>query len=653
MTLIRLTAVAVSILFVSAACCADDVFSATIEPLIRSHCFQCHGQDDEVNGELDFRTFLFVDSIETAYESWESVAGVIADGTMPPEDQPQLSTDQRDAVADWYQRRFVRSVDAHPGFFRPRRLSATEYRNTLRSVLGFDLEVNIREAEQTITQRSLVLKLLPTDPPGPSGFENDTSANPLSTVAWDQYSYLADTGLEQLFSPSRRRELQRHIGEPEDALLNVAQAERLLRRFARLTRRRSVAADDPQLAVAVSAIRGLKGQPLQDAVVVQLKTMLMSPTFLYRGLLMSGGKDRQRPVDGYELAERLSYFLWGDMPDEELWAAAKSGDLMSDDQVRRQVQRMLADPKARRLSEDLAVQWFSLGEIENVTDRVTLRDSLMSQPIDFMNYLFVAGRPLTELVDSEITFANTHTAKFYPGDRKKLPVYKRKKGIEAESLPNAMIRLTNSPGRGGLLTMPGVLAMNRGPVIRGTWILERILGEHLPDPPADVGQVQPNRRGEKLTFRQRFEQHRSNQTCALCHDKIDPLGFALEAYDQTGMLRQNGESSGNKPKSKKSADDDLAMPIDTSGRLPTGETFQDFDQLKQILVTSQKERLIRTIVRRMLSYALCRKLALHDQPTVESLVADLVADNGTFHDLIHRITTSLPFRQTVVRSGAE
>ena len=243
---------------------------------------------------------------------------------------------------------------------------------------------------------------------------------------------------------------------------------------------------------------------------------------------------KPQPVDDFELAERLSYFLWADMPDKELSEVAASGQLSQGDTLRQQTERMLNSPKAFNLAEDWAVQWLLLDDIVEVSTDVPFVVALKSQPIDFINYLIAEDRPILELVDSNVEFINVLTARFYDKDRKQLAPYSRPKGIENEIVPNQKIQLVETAGRGGILTMPGLLAMNRGPIIRGTWILERILGDYLPDPPANVGQVKPNKEGETLSFRQRFEQHRSQATCAICHDKIDPLGFVLESYDANG-----------------------------------------------------------------------------------------------------------------------
>ena len=229
--------------------------------------------------------------------------------------------------------------------------------------------------------------------------------------------------------------------------------------------------------------------------------------------------------------------------------------------------------------------------------------------------------------------------------------YVRPKGIEAEIVPNQRIDLLETKGRGGILVMPGILSMNRGPIIRGTWILERILGDFLPDPPANVGQVPPNKEGQQLSFRQRFEQHRAQATCALCHDKIDPLGFALEAYDARGaFLRAADYKTQAIKKARNKTPQEGSDNLDTSGRLPSGESFEDLDGLKKILMSSQSETVIRNLVSQMLSYALCRKLEYYDQPTVVSITRRMMEapDHATYQNLIHEIVASLPFRKATI-----
>ena len=185
---------------------AETSFDSDIRPLLEQYCFECHRGED-ASGDVDLFALKSGEDLLDSFEIWESVAELVRDGSMPPEDEPQPSTRQRKQILDWYQHQFIDSVEPHPGYFRPRRLAAHEYRNTLHSIVGFSLEVTIMEAEQTDVEKSLVMKLLPTDPPGKSGFKNDTSGNPLTTNVWDQYSYLADVAIRRLLSKSERSDL--------------------------------------------------------------------------------------------------------------------------------------------------------------------------------------------------------------------------------------------------------------------------------------------------------------------------------------------------------------------------------------------------------------------------------------------------------------
>ena len=640
-------------------------YRVSVEPLLKKHCCQCHGDKDEVRGDVNFRVIETGPQIKAAFELWSNVLKLIETGSMPPETQPRLTPAEIAQFKAWYQQELVDTIAPLPDVLRPRRLSAHEYRQTLRSLFGFDLEVSIAEAEQTVVEKSLVMKLLPVDPPGPSGFKNDTSANPLTTNVWEQYSFLLDDALEQWLSPGNRNRLEVVTGPITSKHMTPEQCEKLLKWMLRRIYRRTPTTETIQTCVA--SIRGKQGPELEAALRMELKSVLMSLPFIYRGLLatvddLKVSDQDDSPVsygrvDDHELAERLSYFLWGDMPDERLMQLADEGTLRIPETYASEIARMLADPKSRNLAENFGVEWFSLDEISTVSKNPPVSHALRQQPIDFLNYLFIEGRPLLELIDSKVTFLNPHTAKFYPRDRKRMAAYKKQRGIEVEAVPNQRLELVGSLERGGLLTMPGILAMNRGPVIRGTWMLEKVLGEHLPDPPANVGQVKPNQPGENLTFRERFELHRSDATCAICHNKIDPLGFAMQAYDSTGAYNPTGlnptKGKNRKQKKNKVKEDEHALVdpplLDTSGRLPGGQSFENFRELKQILLTSQRRRIIENIVKRTLSYALARELNVHDMPTVDEISSELDRHGnlelreGSYHDLIHLVVNSLPF----------
>ncbi len=427
---------------------ADEPYDDTVQPFLKKYCVTCHSNGKEAKGGVDFTTMTAANAV-ASFEVWESVAGVLEERQMPPEDEPQPSEAEVDRVLAWYRNTLVNAVGSHPGFFKPRRLCATEYRNTLRSLFGFDLEVAIIEAEQTVAEKSLVMKLLPTDPPGESGFTNDTHSAPLSTLLWDQYSYLADAGLAELLSKKRRSYLETVTGPIGDEGLTVDQAEAVVRWFVPRALRRPPAED--QLQAIIEAVRDASSP--QVALKSELKVVLMSPAFLYRGMLVARAPGRVTAVDDFELAERLSYFIWADMPDDELSGLAAKGELHKSEVLLAQITRMLDSPKARSLADDFAVQWLSLDQIAKQAKRVPQAEALKSQPRDFIHYLFAEDRLLLELIDSRTTFANVFTAGYYGDDRKQMKRFTKPKGIEVQIVPNQKLTLVHTKSRGGILTM--------------------------------------------------------------------------------------------------------------------------------------------------------------------------------------------------------
>ncbi len=620
---------------------AEVAFEEDIRPILEGSCLKCHG-GEKVKGSVDFGKIRTDADADAQFELWETVVEVVEAGEMPPEDHPQLTPEDKEKITEWYEFRLAAPVELRPGVFKPRRLSGPEYRNTLRSLFGFDLEVVVAEAQQTVAgEQSLVLKLLPKDPPGDSGFVNDTHGAPLSSALWEQYAFLTEAALEKLFAPKQRAGLKDLIGGelPDEWDLedfSEKQAEALVRYFLPRAFRRHV--PDSRLQEALEAIRGHSGRDLVAILKFELKAVLLSPEFLYRGLLMPVKSGSRQAVDSYELAERLSYFLWEDRPDDELMALAKKGSLLSPEVLRVQVERMLESPSARSLSESFGVQWLGIANLDALITNPIAHHSLRTQPVLFLNYLFTENRPVMELIDSKTTFINTGVSGFYGDDRSRMKLHPTPKGIERQTTPFERFTLEKASWRGGILTMPGILTMNRGPIQRGTWLLRRVLGERLGEPPADIPPVKPAPRGEKLTFRERFERHRSDVSCARCHEKIDPIGFSLDGYDTNGrFIKRDGKKGGAS-----------GSPIDTSGKLPSGETFADYAGLKSIFMNSQRGRIVRNAVERTLSYALCRKITWSDRPTIDQITEKIVERNGTWKDLFTEIVISSSFRETII-----
>ena len=608
-------------------------FEETILPILQASCIKCHGKE-KIKGEVDFSKITTQVDADSQFELWETVTEVIMANEMPPEDNPPLSAEEKKLVLKWYEEQLKTPIEAKPGIYKPRRLSGPEYRNTLRSLFGFDLEVAIAQAQQTVTgEKSLVLKLLPKDPPGESGFINDTNSSPISPVVLEQYAFLANAALEKLFAPKQRSELEEMMQTklPDNWRPNEItqdQAQSIIKEFTPRAMRRHTS--EANINNILKPLQGKAGPELLKALKFEMKAIMLSPKFLYRGLLMEKFPGQQRPVDDYELAERLSYFLWEDRPDEKLMDLAMKGDLHNKETLKEQVDRMLKSPKSISLAESFGVQWLGIANLDELIKEPISHHSLRHQPVLFLNHLFTQDRPVIELISSKTTFVNQGVSGFYGQDRARMTRFSKPKGIERTKTPFEEFTLEKATWRGGIITMPGILTMNRGPIQRGTWLLRRILGVRLGEPPADIPPIKPSPRGQNLTFRERFERHRSDASCARCHEKIDPLGFSLDHYDAKGQFLQNKD----------------ALP-DASGKLPTGESFKNYAELKEILVTSQKEKIVRNSVERTLSYAMCRKLTRHDQPTIDLITKNIVKDNGTWKDLFVEIVNSLPFRETI------
>ena len=614
-----------------------------VTPFLNKYCVECHG-GKKVKGKIDLTKIKDQKDLLKNYELFESAVELIHEKEMPPEDEIQPTKAEIKEFENWYKDTFVKNVSAQAGPATPRRLSVHEYRNTMRDLFGFDLEVSFSAAEETVMESSLIKKLMPLDPPGKSGFHNNTHDNPLSTVMWNNYSYLADFALTELFKKKNRAHLEKYSGPINGNKFTMAHAERVIRAFKPMAYRRAV----PKAEIA-KAIANLDSENVIDSLKLEMKAALMSPKFIFRGIMMEVQEGKQHKVDQFELAERLSYFIWGTMPDKRLLSLAYKKQLNNPATIKKEIDRMVADKRSSNLSEDFAYQWLTFKEMEQIRGRYTLTQSLMTQPVFFFDYLIKEDRPLMELIDSKVTFVNPMiTGYYHKQDLKAMPPYRKAKGIEMEYVPHSKITLNKTQNRGGILTMPGLLAMNAAgnrtsPILRGTWILERILGDHLPEPPANVGQVPANKKGQNLTFRQRFDLHKSDKTCALCHDKIDPLGFALENYDPTGKYRPYMGGIKNKKTKQVSA----KQEIDASGNL-YGDKFKDFEGLKHLLKTKHKETIIRTIVRKTMSYALCRKLEVYDKEAVEKIVSQMVKTDGTYKELIFAISQSMPFQEVYV-----
>jgi mono/diheme cytochrome c family protein len=451
--------------------------------------------------------------------------------------------------------------------------------------------------------------------------------------AWPPESHRRIFGdLPQTPLLKNRERLEVVSKEPE------ADAERILRRFARRAFRRTVTDDDIKPFLTLVKGRLAKKYSFEEAVRVGLMAVMVSPDFLFL---------RERPgrLDDFALASRLSYFLWSTMPDEELLALAERKKLGEAKTLHQQVERMLKHPKAAAFTENFVGQWLGLRDLDATEPSHILYpefDDMLNASMPRETYLFwdevlKNDLSLTNFVSSDFTMLNGRLAKHYG-----IP------GVDGWGFKK--VKLPRDSHRGGVLTMASVLKVTANgtytsPILRGAWVLDRILGTPPPRPPEGITPVEPDIRGA-TTIRQQLAKHRQVASCAGCHAKIDPPGFALESFDVIGGWRTYYRTTGNGKDVKL---DGRRMPylqgpsVDPADVLPDGRKFRDIDEFKQLLL-KDKDQIARALTRRLVTYATGATVQTADQPQIEAIVRDIREHDYGLRTLVHEIVQRDLFR---------
>jgi mono/diheme cytochrome c family protein len=431
----------------------------------------------------------------------------------------------------------------------------------------------------------------------------------------------------------------------------MVDAERTLREFARRAFRRAVTDEDIRPFLARVKSRLEQNYSFEQAMRVGLRGVLASPSFLFlreTPAIASANAtvtaaQKTPALDDYALASRLSYFLWSSMPDEPLFKLAEARKLREPGVLREQVERMLRDPRAKAFTENFTGQWLSLRAIDATSPDRTLypeyddilKVAMVKETVLFFDEVLKHDLSLTNFVASDFTFLNARLAKHYG-----IP------GIEGTE----MRRVTLPPAshRGGVLTMGSVLKVTANgtttsPIIRGAWVLERILGTPPPKPPADVEAIEPDIRGA-TTIRDQLEKHRKVESCASCHSKIDPPGFALESFDVTGGWRDHYRATGEPREVNGRRVRFWPGPaVDPSDVLPDGRRFRDIDEYKKLLL-EDKDQLTRSLTEKLLAYSTGAAPTKADKPEIETIVGRTRGNNYGFKSLIHEIVQSPVFQ---------
>lgn len=613
------TVISLIFLLSGRAWAAPDVETSTIQKLLETHCLKCHGVKSQKGG-VNLDGFAGASSIAKHRNLWREVIKQIESGEMPPESEKKMAQSNKDRVVTFIKKSLVAAEledrrNPDPGRPVPRRLTRVEYNRSVEQLTGItgDIASAVGITDEVIGE----------------AFENLAVGLTIPPTLLEKYFSAAELIIEKLSTPPKNKKeglpLTKLIGPTPTGNVS-ATVKTQLEKILPVAFRRPVTAQEVGRYLSLFQQEYTQSKNYEASWKPVLKAILVSPHFLIRVEKdqPSEGKKAYR-ISDTELAVRLSYFLWSAPPDEELRALAFRNELSRPEVYEKQVRRMLADPKAKALAEEFASQWLRLRKLPdarpsteffpNFTPR--LREAMATEAITFFDHLRKEDRPVLELIDSDYTFVNGELARHYQIAGVSGPEFRKVK------LPDK--------NRGGVLGMGAILSLtshtNRtSPTLRGKYVLDVLLGTPPAPPPPDAGMIDETKSEIKMAknFREQLALHATRAACAGCHNKIDPLGFGLESFNAVGQFRGKGKD------------------IDTSGKLPTGETFNGPAELRKILL-NRKDQFASNLVAKFMSYALGREILSSDELAIQEIVQSLQKNDYKFSTLIMGITKSHAF----------
>jgi mono/diheme cytochrome c family protein len=570
------------------------VFKEQITPFLNTYCVRCHGERRQKAG-VRFDYALKTPAVPSFKILWKKAVAHVRGGDMPPAEEKQPTDAERQALVDWVSG-LKHLSPKDPGEFVLHRLTKVELGNTLRDLFGVDPSI---------------VGDLPDEVPG-AGYVNS-----VSPLLLERLLLIANDVLARM---------------PKDVF--EGDARPTAKSLARKAYRRPPTEAEIDVLMRVYTLAVDRGRAHPDAVRLLVKALLVSPQFIFITPEQDAGPEDVVPLGSHQLASRLSYLLWSTMPDAELSGLADRGALRDPKVLDAQVRRLMADPRSRALFDGFGTQWLGLDKLAGKTfdaarfPQMTpaLRSAMVDEARLFFESVLRENRSVATFIEGDYGFVNETLA----------PIY----GLQGVKGPEMRRVTLRDPHRGGVLSMPGILAATSfptrtGPVNRGVWVLEQILGEHVPPPPANVPALedQDQKKVEGLTLRQRTELHRTNPTCASCHRVLDPIGFGLENFDAIGRWREKDENGG---------------AIDASGELPGGVRFASPKELKAILA-ARRDDVARNLTSRLLAYALGRGLDGYDEIIVDRIVKRVAEDGYRMQTLVAAVATSYPFTHRRIR----
>lgn len=597
-------------------------FDRNIGGLLNRYCYRCHNEDD-ANGEVDLAKDKNPRLIFDNAVVWRRALQQIESEQMPPEDAKQPTKDERELIV-----RFLRETldrldcdgEIDPGHPMVRRLNRVEYDRSIRFLTGLDLDI---------------AKSFPPDATS-YGFENIAASLTLTPRQVEQYydaaqkvvtSLLQSKDLSSDDADEPKGYARVFFANASDVGSQRAAAEKIMERFATRAFRRPVETDWLAKLLKIYDRAREQGKEHDLAIGDMITAVLISPRFLMRYENNQPDNDGVYRVDDFELASRLSFFLWSAPPDDRLLELASQGGLHEPARLNEQIDRMLDDPRSVALVEQFFAPWLQFNAVrEHKPDQKAfpgfgdeLHVAIAEEPAMMIAEMIREDRRITDLIDSNYTYLNRSLAEHYGIE-----------GVSGEAMQR--VELVDRR-RGGVLTTAALLMAQADPARtnvprRGNFIAAAILGTPAPPPPPDVPELtEPEGSDRPLTLRERLEQHRSDAQCASCHAKIDPLGFGFENFDAIGRWR----------------DEEVGKPIDASGEFPTGESFKDVIELKDILV-ERKDEFAKTLTTQLMIYALGRGPIAKDACVVEEVLEAARQNDYRFRTFVKAIVQSGPFQ---------
>ena len=644
--------------FVSAS--PDPAFTRIIQPLIDNHCIQCHGQDGKVKGKVNLLEIDTSENLVHDIERLGEIIEVLEFSEMPPEDEPQPDNQVRQDAVKYLKGLLKReATKAEQSPMTPiRRMNRFQYNNAIQDLFQLNVSVftlpermmreyngyfdpasgkmpdSVRVGSRPLGKSQLIEPRLvgiapyPQDLRAEHGFDNRGDHLSLSPILMESFLRLSRSIVNSPnFSAKTCGTWKQFFAPPLTTVTRETFVERL-RPF--LTRAFREPVSEAQLNRYASHAHKLveDGTPFTEAMKEVASATIASPHFLYL---------RHEKGD-YGLAARLSFLLWGSIPDQQLLDVAAKGTLRQSPVLKEQVNRLLSDRKLKRFCDSFPAQWLQLDRIiSSVPDIEKFRDfffaapnyrtsmDMMAEPLLLFETILIENRSILELIDSNFSYRSVRLQTWYDS------THQGKLGGPT-TLNFQRIPLTDRR-QGGVITTAATMTMTSAPdhtqpITRGAWMAAVIFNNPPDPPPADVPPLDEAEVANDLPLRERFAAHRERADCAGCHEQLDPLGFALENFDAVGRWRESYDNGQN---------------VDASGVLFRKHPFTNVTEFKDGIL-AEKDRFTRAFAGHLLSYALAREISASDAPVLDQIVEHVKANDYQMKSLIHAIVASNAFK---------